>query len=86
MELCRLQDVISLNGITLTTLQNEPQIVLKCNVCAQGDYILVTQTEIETIPEPIIPPSTETELTRESVLAKLTTLGLTEEEIATLSV
>jgi hypothetical protein len=44
-----------------TRNENEPQIVSKCNVCAQGDYILVTQTEIETIPEPIISPSTETE-------------------------
>jgi hypothetical protein len=46
-----------------TRNENEPQIVSKCNVCAQGDYILVTQTKIETIPEPIIPPSTETEPT-----------------------
>ena len=44
-----------------TRNENEPQIVSKCNVCAQGDYILVTQTEIVTIPEPIISPSTETE-------------------------
>jgi hypothetical protein len=46
-----------------TRNENELQINLKCNVCAQGDYILVTQTEIETIPEPIIPPSNETQPT-----------------------
>jgi len=46
-----------------TRNENESQINLKCNVCVQGDYILVTQTEIETIPEPIILPSIETELT-----------------------
>ena len=46
-----------------TRNENEAQINPKCNVCAKGDYILVTQTEIETIPEPIIQPSTETEPT-----------------------
>jgi hypothetical protein len=36
-----------------TRMENDPQVVTKCNVCAQGEYELTTQTEIETIAEPV---------------------------------
>ena len=32
---------------------DDPQIKTKCNDCTKGDYILVNEVEIETIPTPI---------------------------------
>ena len=32
---------------------DDAQVVTKCNVCGQGEYELTTQTEIETIAEPV---------------------------------
>jgi len=29
------------------------QVITKCNVCGQGDYIEASQTEIESIAEPV---------------------------------
>jgi hypothetical protein len=34
-------------------MENDPQVVTKCNVCGQGDYAETNRTEIETIAEPI---------------------------------
>lgn len=36
-----------------TRMENDPQVVTKCNVCGQGDYQETNRTEIETIAEPI---------------------------------
>ena len=36
-----------------TRMENDPQVVIKCNVCGQGDYAETNRTEIETIAEPI---------------------------------
>ena len=48
-----------------TRMENDPQVVTKCNVCGQGEYKVTSQTEIETIAEPIYQPAltldTETE-------------------------
>jgi len=48
-----------------TRMENDPQVVTKCNVCGQGEYKVTSQTEIETIAEPIYQPEptidTETE-------------------------
>ncbi len=38
---------------------NDAQVVTKCNVCGQGEYQLTTQTEIETIAEPVYQVSAE---------------------------
>jgi hypothetical protein len=32
---------------------DDAQVVTKCNVCGQGEYELTTQTEIESIAEPV---------------------------------
>jgi len=38
---------------------DDAQVVTKCNVCGQGEYQLTTQTEIETIAEPVYQVSAE---------------------------
>jgi hypothetical protein len=38
---------------------DDAQVVTKCNVCGQGEYELTTQTEIETIAEPVYQVSAE---------------------------
>jgi hypothetical protein len=38
---------------------DDAQVVTKCNVCGQGEYKLTTQTEIETIAEPVYQVSAE---------------------------
>lgn len=66
------------NHFYIETRNNgEQQINTKCNVCAQGEYVLITQTEIETITEP-----TQTSNGAEvSVKDKFLAAGFTLEEI-----
>jgi hypothetical protein len=40
---------------------DDAQVVTKCNVCGQGEYELTTQTEIETIAEPVYQAVVEAE-------------------------
>jgi hypothetical protein len=40
---------------------DDAQVVIKCNVCGQGEYELTAQTEIETIAEPVYQVSAEPE-------------------------
>jgi hypothetical protein len=40
---------------------DDAQVVTKCNVCGQGEYELMAQTEIETIAEPVYQVSAEPE-------------------------
>jgi hypothetical protein len=40
-------------------MENDPQVVTKCNVCGQGDYAETNRTEIETIAEPVYVASEE---------------------------
>jgi len=40
---------------------DDAQVVTKCNVCDQGEYELTTQTEIETIAEPVYQAVAEAE-------------------------
>ena len=36
-----------------TRNESDAQVMTKCNVCGQGEYVLTAQSEIESIPEPI---------------------------------
>ena len=36
-----------------TRNENDAQVMTKCNVCGQGEYVLTAQSEIESISEPI---------------------------------
>jgi hypothetical protein len=66
------------NHFYIETRNNgESQLNTKCNVCAQGDYVLITQTEIETIPQPI---QTSSEIVV-SAKDKFLAAGFTLEEI-----
>ena len=40
---------------------DDAQVVTKCNVCGQGEYELTTQTEIESIAEPVYQVSADPE-------------------------
>jgi uncharacterized protein YuzB (UPF0349 family) len=31
---------------------NDPQVITKCNVCAQGEYALSNEVVLEDVPEP----------------------------------
>ena len=44
-----------------TRSADDAQVVTKCNVCGQGEYELTTQTEIETIAEPVYQAVAEAE-------------------------
>ena len=33
--------------------ESDAQVMTKCNVCGQGEYVLTAQSEIESISEPI---------------------------------
>jgi hypothetical protein len=61
-----------------TRNNNDAQIVTKCNVCGQGEYIETNQTEIETIPQPVYQASEEQVV---SVRDRFISAGFTEEEI-----
>ena len=61
-----------------TRNNNDAQVVTKCNVCGQGEYELTTQTEIESIPQPIYQDSGEQVV---SMKDKFISAGFTEEEI-----
>ena len=61
-----------------TRNNNDAQVVTKCNVCGQGEYELTTQTEIETIPQPVYQTSEEQTV---SVRDRFISAGFTEEEI-----
>jgi len=56
----------------------DAQVVTKCNVCGQGEYVETNQTEIETIPQPVYQTSEEQTV---SVRDRLISAGFTEEEI-----
>ena len=36
-----------------TRNESDAQVMTKCNVCGQGEYVLTAQSEIESISEPI---------------------------------
>ena len=61
-----------------TRNNNDAQIVTKCNVCGQGEYVETNQTEIETIPQPVYQDSNEQVV---SMKDKFISAGFTEEEI-----
>ena len=42
-----------------TRNNNDDQVITKCNVCGQGEYIETNRTEFETIAEPIYQVSAE---------------------------
>jgi hypothetical protein len=44
---------------------DDAQIIIKCNVCGQGDYEETNRTEIETILEPIYQAAKELEIPTE---------------------
>jgi hypothetical protein len=54
------------------------QIMTKCNVCGQGEYIETSRTEFETIAEPVYQASEDQIV---SVRDRLISAGFTEEEI-----
>jgi hypothetical protein len=57
---------------------DDAQVVTKCNVCGQGEYVETNQIEIETISQPIYQASEEQIV---SVRDRLILAGFTEEEI-----
>ena len=61
-----------------TRNNNDAQIVTKCNVCGNGEYVETNQTEIETILQPVYQASEEQVV---SVRDRLISAGFTEEEI-----
>jgi nucleoside phosphorylase len=62
---------------------NDAQVVTKCNVCAQGDYVLSNEVVLEDVPvqdqgtQEYVEELTPQELANQKLLA----LGLTQEEI-----
>jgi hypothetical protein len=61
-----------------TRNNDNTQVVTKCNVCGQGEYVETNQTEIETILQPVYQASEEQVV---SVRDRLISAGFTEEEI-----
>jgi hypothetical protein len=61
-----------------TRNNNDAQIVTKCNVCGNGEYVETNQTEIETILQPVYQDSEEQFV---SMRDKFISAGFTEEEI-----
>lgn len=50
-----------------TRNNDDAQVMTKCNICGQGEYVLTAQSEIESIPEPVYQaPVEELEITEES--------------------
>ena len=44
-----------------TRNNDDAQVVTKCNVCGQGEYVETSRTEFETIAEPVYQVSVEAE-------------------------
>jgi hypothetical protein len=44
-----------------TRNNDDTQVVTKCNVCSQGEYVETSRTEFETIAEPVYQVSVEAE-------------------------
>lgn len=61
-----------------TRNNDDAQVVTKCNVCGQGEYVETNSTEIESIAEPVYQASEEQVV---SVRDRLISAGFTEEEI-----
>jgi hypothetical protein len=61
-----------------TRNNDDAQVVTKCNVCGQGEYVETSRTEFETIAEPVYQAS-EGQVV--SVRDRLISAGFTEEEI-----
>jgi len=61
-----------------TRNNDDAQVVTKCNVCGQGEYVETCRTEFETIAEPVYQASEEQVV---SVRDRLISAGFTEEEI-----
>ena len=61
-----------------TRMINDAQVVTKCNVCAQGDYVLSNEVVLENVPVPVYQAVEELIVSpRDKFLAA----GFTEEEI-----
>ena len=45
-----------------TRNNDDAQVVTKCNICGQGEYVLTAQSEIESISEPVYQVAVEPEL------------------------
>jgi hypothetical protein len=63
-----------------TRMINDAQVITKCNVCAQGDYVLSNEVVLEDVPVPeqgIAEEIDPKELANQKLLAS----GLTQEEI-----
>jgi hypothetical protein len=61
-----------------TRNNDDAQVMTKCNICGQGEYVETNQTEIETIPQPVYQDSSEQVV---SIRDKFISAGFTEEEI-----
>jgi hypothetical protein len=64
-----------------TRNNDDAQVMTKCNVCGQGEYVETSRTEFETIAEPVYQASEEQIV---SVRDRLISAGFTEEEIESL--
>jgi hypothetical protein len=42
-----------------TRNNDDAQVVTKCNICGQGEYVETSRTEIESIIEPVYQPTAE---------------------------
>jgi hypothetical protein len=61
-----------------TRNNDDAQVMTKCNICGQGEYVETNQTEIETIPQPVYQASEEQVV---SIRDRFISAGFTEEEI-----
>lgn len=61
-----------------TRNDDDAQVVTKCNVCGQGEYVETSRTEFESIVEPAYQASEEQVI---SVKNRFILAGFTEEEI-----
>lgn len=61
-----------------TRMINDAQVVTKCNICTQGDYVLSNEVVLENVPVPVYQAVEELIVSpRDKFLAA----GFTEEEI-----
>ena len=67
-----------------TRKPSDAQVVTKCNVCAQGEYVLSNEVVLEDVPEPAPQVATQELTPQEAANQKLLSLGLTQEEIEAL--
>jgi hypothetical protein len=61
-----------------TRMINDAQVVTKCNVCAQGDYVLSNEVVLEDVPVPVYQAVEEPIVSAKN---KFLAAGFTEEEI-----